>query len=477
MIKEKLLKLKSINEEIQNRKNSPLCNYNKVVIHKKQMEFHKCLKQNRWVFGGNRTGKTECGAVETVWLARGIHPYRQNRANVSCFVVSLSTEVQRDVAQEKILKYLDKRYIIEVVMNQGRRGSMENGIIDYLLVKNEVGGVSKVSFKSCEMGREKFSGASLDFVWFDEEPPYDIYCECKMRLLDRRGIMFGTMTPLKGLSWVYEEIFLNSSDDKEVWSQTMEWADNPYLNKDETAYYTQTLSEESLKTRRYGQFFTGSGLVYSEFDPNIHVIKPFAVPYIWYDKLSIDPGLNNPLSCHWYAVDGDGVVYVIAEHYEAKKDVSYHAEVIKKISNQLGWQTDKGKICALIDSAANQHTLASNKSVAELFWEQGIAVSTNVNKDLFSGINRVKGALKPLEGKPKLYIFENCVNLIKEMRGYWWGSNDRPKKVDDHALDELRYYISSRPEPYTPKLEEQSLIAKDKAKLAKRLQRNRFNKF
>lgn len=64
-------KLKLINEEIARRKKEDfLSQYNNgEKIHEKQMIFHKCDKKNRWVFGGNRTGKTECGAVETVWLA------------------------------------------------------------------------------------------------------------------------------------------------------------------------------------------------------------------------------------------------------------------------------------------------------------------------------------------------------------------------------------------------------------------------
>ena len=37
--------------------------------HKKQIAFHKCKKRNRWVFGGNRSGKTECGAVESTKAA------------------------------------------------------------------------------------------------------------------------------------------------------------------------------------------------------------------------------------------------------------------------------------------------------------------------------------------------------------------------------------------------------------------------
>ena len=90
------------------RKNNKIAYYNiGEKVHKKQMEFHRCSKRNRWVFGGNRCGKTECGAVETVWRARGIHPFRENKDNVFGWVVSLSTQVQRDVAHAKILHYLN----------------------------------------------------------------------------------------------------------------------------------------------------------------------------------------------------------------------------------------------------------------------------------------------------------------------------------------------------------------------------------
>ena len=66
--------------EIKRRKSCPLYTYNKgKKKHKKQLLFHKSKKRNRWVFGGNRSGKTECGAVETIWLARGIHPFRKNK--------------------------------------------------------------------------------------------------------------------------------------------------------------------------------------------------------------------------------------------------------------------------------------------------------------------------------------------------------------------------------------------------------------
>ena len=415
------------------------------IIHKKQVLFHQNQAKNRWVFGGNRSGKTECGAVETVWYARGIHPYKDNKPRDG-WVVSLSQQVQRDVAQSKILSYLKKEWIADIVMISGRKGSASNGIIDTIYVNNVFGGISKIGFKSCDQGREKFQGTSLDYVWFDEEPPEDIYTECKMRVIDKCGEVFGTMTPLKGLTWVYNTIYLNKNNDSSVWYEFMDWNDNPYLSKEEVDRISETLSEEELQARKYGRFTSGTGMVYSEFDENFNVIEPFDVPTEWYDKISIDPGLHNPLSCHWYACDYDGNIYVIAEHYEKQKPIDYHAEKIKEISKLLEWPTKNGRIEAIIDSAANQRTLASEKSVSEIFYDNGILVNPYVNKDLFSGINRVKSYICNSAGIRKLFIFKNCVNMVREIKGYYWGNNDAPTKKDDHALDELRYYIMSRPE-------------------------------
>ena len=330
-IVEKLCKIEA--EQRKRKKNDALAGYNTgEKVHLKQLAFHKCQKRNRWVFGGNRSGKTECGAVECVYMARGIHPFRENKKEVSGWVVSLSAQVQRDVAQKKILRYLRKDWIEEIVMLSGRRDSPEDGIIDFIRVKNVLGGSSVIGFKSCDQGREKFQGTSLDFVWFDAEPPEDIYRECRMRVIDRRGDVFATMTPLKGLTFVYNEIYLNRHNDPEVWYEFVEWSDNPYLDEREIKLLEASMDERTLQSRRYGKFATATeGLVYPEFDESIHVIDPFPLPKDWQDIISIDPGLNNPLSAHWYAVDFDDNVYVVYEHYQAGMDIDYHAQKIKEI--------------------------------------------------------------------------------------------------------------------------------------------------
>ena len=472
---ELLEKIKAIeSEQKRRREQDALARYNTGgKRHKKKIALHRCKKRNRWVFGGNRSGKTECGAAETVYLARGTHPYRKNKPNVFGWVVSPTAQVQRDVAQKKVLHYLRPDWIADIVMTSGRKDSPQTGVIDQIVVKNVFGGTSVIGFKSFDQGREKFQGSSLDFVWFDEEPPKEIYEECLMRVIDKRGDIFGTMTPLKGLTFLYEEIYLNRKNNPEIWYEFMEWADNPYLSPKEIKLMESTLDESTLQSRKLGRFCTREGLVYPEFDERVHVVQPFPVPPEWQDNISIDPGLKNPLSAHWYAVDYDENVYVIAEHYAAGKDIDYHAQAIHAMSESLGWKRDgKGRVSALIDSAAQQRTLASQKSVAELFYERDILANPRVEKDLFSGISRVKSYLNRGNGLPDLYIFSSCPNLIREIKSYFWGSGDAPVKRDDHAMDELRYYLMSRPKNAPPE-EEESAVKRDKERRARKLMRSK----
>ena len=442
-----------------------LSRYNKGdKIHKKQLEFHRDPHRVRVLFGGNRSGKTLAGAVETVYYALGIHPYRDVPVPSRGWVVSLTNEVQRDVAQKEILYWLPRWRIKNITVRAGRKDDPENAIIDTIILDNG----STIGFKSVDQGREKFQGTSLHYCWFDEEPPKPIYDECRMRLMDTRGEMWVTMTPLQGLSWAHDILYLNEAGDPNIRYWQMEWADNPFLSPEEIAEQEATMTEDEREARQYGRFVALSGLIYKEFREEIHVIDPFDVPVEWYDEISIDPGLDAPLACHWYACDGDGNVYVIAEHYQAGHDVEWHSKEIKAISDGLKWpRTKSGKLRTLIDSSANAKTLAAEKSVVELFWEQGIVCDTSVNKDVWAGIQKVKQYLKLREhpdkdnwpkGRPKLFIFRTCPMMIKEIKSYRWKtptpSNDNPDapiKKSDHGLDNMRYYIMSKPDAYKEK--------------------------
>ena len=88
-----------------------------------------------------------------------------------------------------------------------------------------------------------------------------------------------------------------------------------------------------------------------------------------------------------------------------------------------------------------------------------------------AGISKVKTYLKNINGKSKLFIFSNCVNLINEFKSYRWGHDESPIKKDDHCLDELRYYIMSLSDGLKNQIKSKTVIQRDKEKLISRLKR------
>ncbi|HOV70010.1 MAG TPA: hypothetical protein PLZ84_06755, partial [Clostridia bacterium] len=193
----------------------------------------------------------------------------------------------------------------------------------------------------------------------------------------------------------------------------------------------------------------------------------FDVPDTWKKIISIVPGLVNPLSAHWYAVSPKGKVYVVAEHYAAGRDIEWHSKKIIEKCQCLNWpRGHDAKYTVLMDCAANAQGLAGDMSVAQAFSRCGFSVITRVNKSLFAGISKVKEYLKCNEGGARLQVFSCCVNMIREFESYRYG-NDVPVKRNDHAMDELRYFLmwfvpSAQPE-------EKTAIQKDKERLARRI--------
>jgi PBSX family phage terminase large subunit len=208
--------------------------------------------------------------------------------------------------------------------------------------------------------------------------------------------------------------------------------DNTYLPED----YFDTLSalpEVMRKRMRDGIWCDNEGAVYEEFDEDVHVCDPFPIPREWQVFRSIDFGYTNPFVCLWGAVDEDGRIYICDEHYKDKMLIRNHALVINIKS--------RGKNI--------QQTVADHDAQdrAELV-SHGIA-TTAAKKAVSKGIQAVKKRLIPIgDGKPRLYIFSSCKNLIQEFYEYKWpegkeGHNDKeePVKEHDHAMDALRYLI------------------------------------
>ena len=112
----------------------------------------------------------------------------------------------------------------------------------------------------------------------------------------------------------------------------------------------------------------------------------------------------------------------------------------------------------------------------DLFFENGIKTNPKVKKELLPGIQKVKQYIKNANGERKLFIFKNCLNMIREIKSYFWGDDDVPIKKDDHALDELRYYIMSINDNFEKK-DNENILLNFKNNLSKNLMRQRLKLF
>src|SRR4030095_2683893 len=75
-------------------------------------------------------------------------------------------------------------------------------LLDSIRGRHESGAIYTICLKSYLRGRESFQGETLDFLWFDEEPPPDVYFEALTRTNVSQGPIWLTFTPLTGVSTV-----------------------------------------------------------------------------------------------------------------------------------------------------------------------------------------------------------------------------------------------------------------------------------
>jgi phage terminase large subunit-like protein len=190
--------------------------------YRKQKEFHDAGRVNaeRIFMAGNQLGKTTAGAAEWAMHLTGRYPLdwagKTFDRPVRFWASGVTSQSTRDNPQ---------RLLIGPPANESAWGtgtiprsclidwSRARGIsdaLDTVSVRHLSGGVSTLSFKSYEMGRAKWQGETLDGVWFDEEPPLEIYSEGLTRTQAQGLFAILTFTPLQGASEVVR-LFLNEA--------------------------------------------------------------------------------------------------------------------------------------------------------------------------------------------------------------------------------------------------------------------------
>jgi phage terminase large subunit-like protein len=178
----------------------------------KQAAFHALSADNRerLLLGANQSGKTLCGAAETAIHLTGRYPNywtgRRWDRPIRAWAGSETAEVTRDGVQRLLIgepkdeSQWGTGYVPHDALASFTRRQGVPSALDGVMVEHVSGGHSMLGFKSYDQGRAKWQGETLDFVWFDEEPPQDIYIEGMTRTNATEGIVMITATPLKGMS-------------------------------------------------------------------------------------------------------------------------------------------------------------------------------------------------------------------------------------------------------------------------------------
>lgn len=333
---------------------------------------------------------------------------------------------------------------------------------------------SSVQFMSADQDREKHSGASLDRVHFDEEPPppngYGIYAENRRRLIDRAGQLMFTMTPLLGLSWTYDEIWLRRDEPSVV---CVKWSmlDNPYLPSAEVqAEIAATRSEKERQAVINGDFTHFRGRVLEEFDEARHVVDPPSREQLaqWDVVIAYDPGLQRS-GVVWVAFDQDNEMLVFDELYvqgvplvymELRSDGSMVSRshrpgdgevpsILERAAAKNAWWGVRPLVWIVDPQMRTRETVGARESVQSMLLRAGVSAIPGEN-DRLSGIMELKARL--VGGA--LRVSRNCVSWLREA-DRWLVANDEEANEmrargtakghvfttigPDHLMDPTRY--------------------------------------
>lgn len=418
----------------------------------KQVEFHKAgaAYRERLFMAGNQLGKTLAGAAEAAMHLTGDYPEWWEGKRFDHPVIMLagseSYELTRDGVQRLMVGppmneedwgtgYLPKAAIIETTRRSG-----VSGALDSVTVRHVSGGVSILLFKAYEQGRGKWQANTVDYVWFDEEPPEDVYFEGITRTNATGGSIAVTFTPLKGMSSVVARYILEHSEDRTVVTMTIEDAD--HYTPEERAKIIASYPAHERDARTKGVPSLGSGRIFPVLEENI-VVDPFEIPRHWAQIGGLDFGWDHPTAGARLAWDRDNdVMYVTRDYRQREATPIIHAAALKPWDSWLPWAWPHDGL---------QHDKTSGDQLASQYRELGLNLT--IERATFDdGSNGVEAGVSDIlqrmqTGRWK--VFRTCIYWLEEFRLYHRVDGKIVKERDD-VLSASRYAVMMKRYAETP---------------------------
>ena len=405
----------------------------------------------RCMMAANQVGKSTSAGYEIALHATGIYPdnwdgIRYDRpVNIVCAGVDFDSI--RNVIQEKLLGpigefgtgLIRKDCLDFDTLKEAKKADT---IVSSFFVKHISGELSKIEIKSYKEGVRSFFGMVVDIIWLDEEPPLDIYEECKTRLITTDGILMLTFTPLAGMSETVET-FLGSNElvtgpiinsDGTESSRIVvraEWLDVPHITYTAIKSQLEGMSASLRDAKSKGIPALGSGPVYPQ-SADIF-IDPIDLPTNWKRVVALDFGWEDPCAMLWCAIDpDDGTKYFYSEHYLSQTPTAVHVQAKKQRDKKVGYT-----IPILCDPSGGGKN-ANDGKLTKKVWREDYGVElVDANNSIAPGIQL--GVDQILEGKIK--VFNTLTRFIMEYKRYRY---EKAKLMGpDHLLDCFRYILNS----------------------------------
>jgi hypothetical protein len=433
--------------------------------HPKQVTFHSLPDKERLFVAGNRSGKSLASVAEAVWWLTKTHPFRKTpKGQIRGRVVAVDFLNGVD----KIILPLYKQLMPTEYLIDGRWDKSYSAERHTLTLKDG----SFVEFMSQDQDLDKFAGTSRHFIHFDEECPEVIFQECAMRLLDTNGEWWISETPIAGMEWIYDQLYVPYFDAIEAGTKPriglvqMATGENPYLDEEALDRFFGNMTAEQRAVRMSGEYLEVSGALYKEFSDFKHAAMTRETfkfdPLRMRLYLTGDHGINNPTAWLWIAADVNGGLTVIRELYVKGQPVSDHARAIKEINAELGAEP----YLVTGDPAMNQRSGFSNAqggpmTIIDEYARHGIYINTQgIPRQKEVGINKILQYLKmnPKTGRPFLQVLRECENTIREIKlakqaryvnkivASQKNQPEGQKEKDDHTTDALRYLMTFMPD-------------------------------
>ena len=334
--------LNALKTEQARRRTENRLNYYKPYA--KQLDFHAAgaTHRERLLMAGNQLGKTLAGGFEVAMHATGRYPLWWEGKRFDKPTVGWACGVTGEVARDTIQKVLvgrtgqtgtgaiPKDAIAELV---SARGTPD--LLDTIRVNHVSGGVSIIGLKTYASGREKFQGETLDFVWFDEEPPADIYTEGLTRTNVGANPVWMTFTPLQGVSSVVKRFLHEQSADRHKVVMTID--DVEHYSNEEKLKIVASYPAHELEARTKGIPILGSGRIFPVAEETI-AIGPKEFPAHWARIGGMDFGWDHPFAAVELVHDRDSdVVYLSRTHRLREATPPLHASTLRAWGKELPW--------------------------------------------------------------------------------------------------------------------------------------------